>query len=31
MKKLWPPEEGHALKWQLAYFDPKVGYFGHIN
>ena len=19
-----------ALKWQLAYFGPKVGYFGHI-
>ena len=21
--------EGHALKWQLAYIGPKVGYFGH--
>ena len=22
--------EGRTLKWQLAYFGPKVGYFGHI-
>ena len=22
--------EGRALKWQLAYFGPNVGYFGHI-
>ena len=22
--------EGRMLKWQLAYFGPKVGYFGHI-
>ena len=22
--------EGRALKWHLAYFGPKVGYFGHI-
>ena len=22
--------EGCTLKWQLAYFGPKVGYFGHI-
>ena len=22
--------ESRALKWQLAYFGPKVGYFGHI-
>ena len=21
--------EGHALKWQLAYFRPKFGYFDH--
>ena len=24
------PLEGRTLKWQLAYFGPKVGYFGHI-
>ena len=22
--------EGRTLKWQLAYFGPIVGYFGHI-
>ena len=22
--------EGRTLKWQLAYFGTKVGYFGHI-
>ena len=22
--------EGRVQKWQLAYFGPKVGYFGHI-
>ena len=22
--------EDRTLKWQLAYFGPKVGYFGHI-
>ena len=22
--------EGRVLKWQLAYFGPKVGYFGSI-
>ena len=22
--------EGRALKWQLSYFGPKVGYFVHI-
>ena len=22
--------EGRAKKWQLAYFGPKVDYFGHI-
>ena len=24
------PLEGRALKWDLAYFGPRVGYFGHI-
>ena len=24
------PIEGHMPKWQLAYFRPNVGYFGHI-
>ena len=23
--------EGRTLKCQLAYFGPKVGYFGHFN
>ena len=23
------PIEGRAPKWQLAYFRPNVGYFGH--
>ena len=24
------PLEGVAPKWQLAYFGPRIGYYGHI-